>query len=172
MNEPSPSHRCEVLRATTPAEIQAVRALLEEYAADTGLDLCFQNFAAELAALPGDYGPPRGCLLLARHEAEWAGCVALRPLDANPHAIADATHSCEMKRLFVRARFRGRGLGRVLALAIIDAARALGYPQMKLDTLESLAASNVLYRSIGFEPIVAYCHNPFPDARFFGLLLV
>lgn len=164
------SKSCEILRAITATHIQAVRSLMEEYATDIGLDLCFQNFADELAALPGDYAAPHGCLLLARSEDQWAGCVALRPL---PDVTGDTGTSgcCEMKRLFVPARFRGRGLGRMLAQAIISQARAIGCKQMKLDTVEALTAANRLYRSLGFEPIAPYCHNPFADARFFGLSL-
>ena len=167
MNKQSAPDRCAIQRATTPTEVAAVRALLEEYAVDTGLDLCFQNFAAELDALPGDYAPPHGCLLLARCQMQWAGCVALRPL-----RDADSAHSCEMKRLFVPERFRGQGVGRALAQAVIAQARAIGYEQMKLDTVASLTASNRLYHSLGFESIPAYCHNPFPDARFYGLSLI
>ncbi|MDF2441683.1 MAG: hypothetical protein JWN98_2667 [Abditibacteriota bacterium] len=166
--------RCEIVHATSAAHIAVVRSLLQEYATETGLDLEFQNFAAELVALPGDYASPRGCLMLARYKNQWAGCVALRPLPTPDfRSIEDIStaNTCEMKRMFVPNRFRGRGLGRFLAEALIQEARALGYAYMKLDTIEALAAANHLYRSLGFHEIAPYRHNPLPAARFFELKL-
>src|ERR1051326_2331869 len=113
-------------QATTATEIQQARELFQEYEAGLGISLCFQNFAEELANLPGDYAPPRGRLLLAREFDQIIGCVALRP--AGPT-------TCEMKRLFVRPEYRDRGLGRVLVEAVIEEARKIGYTQMRLDTL-------------------------------------
>lgn len=123
----------------------AVVAMLREYEHGIGISLCFQKFDAEVAGLPGDYGPPRGAMLLARdpQTAALAGCVALRPVPAAPDV-------CEMKRLYVRPIARGAGLGRTLALAIIEEARGLGYRRICLDTLPTMEEAQALYRSLGF----------------------
>ena len=119
--------------------------LLREYEAGIGISLCFQNFAAELAGLPGDYAGPKGQLILARQAAaeELAGCVALRP-------VTDRPGMCEMKRLYVRESARGSGLGRLLAISAMAEARRIGYARMCLDTLPSMTAAQVLYRALGF----------------------
>src|SRR6266446_1429552 len=117
----------KLIQANTPQEIKIARELFEEYAAWLEISLCFQNFDQELAGLPGDYEPPDGRLLLALYEGELAGCVALHKLE---------TEICEMKRLYLRPKFRGKGLGRVLAENIISEARRIGYKRMRLDTVE------------------------------------
>jgi putative acetyltransferase len=143
--------------------MEPVRVLFHEYASSLGFDLCFQNFEQELAGLPGPYAPPSGCLLLATAEDEPAGCVALKEL-------ADGVS--EMKRLFVRSRYRGTGLGRTLAEQIIREARRLGYQAIRLDTIPSVMGSAVaLYHSLGFRDIPAYCFNPIPGALFMELQL-
>ena len=145
----------KILQAQTADEIEAVRALFREYQQFLGVDLCFQGFGEELAALPGCYAPPKGRLLLARDGAHAAGGVALRPLEDG---------ACEMKRLFVRPAYRGRGLGRRLAARIVSEATASGYAVMRLDTLDSLDGAMWLYESLGFRRRPPYYANPLPGA--------
>jgi ribosomal protein S18 acetylase RimI-like enzyme len=145
----------------TPALLGAARAILHEYAQGLGVDLCFQNFDAELAALPGEYAPPAGALLLAFVDDELAGCGAMRPLPE-----ADHPNACEMKRLYVRRAFRGFGLGRALAQALIDRATQAGYSTMLLDTLDDMQTARGLYESLGFEEIPPYYYNPIPGAHY------
>lgn len=142
-------------------ELQATRAIFEEYAAQLGIDLCFQHFDAELAGLPGDYAAPQGCLLLARAGDEIAGCCAMRPLES-----VDYPNACEMKRLYVRQKFRRTGLGRQLAEAVLDAARAAGYHSVLLDTLNDMEAARALYEDLGFKDIPPYYHNPVAGAHY------
>lgn len=128
-----------------------VHALFTEYAAWLNIDLEFQNFKHELADLPGVYGPPRGALLLAWIDDSVAGCVAMRPLE---------DEICEMKRLWVRPDFRGRGVGEALARAIMQRAAQSGYARMRLDTLPRMAAAQSIYAALGFRPIGPYYRNP------------
>lgn len=151
----------EIVSPAGPHELDAARTLFREYADSLAIDLAFQNFDAELAALPGDYGEPRGCLLIAKVDGTIAGCCALRPLDD-----VDYTGAAEMKRLFVRKAFRGFGLGRQLAESILDAARRAGYDSVLLDTLDDMEAARVLYGDLGFEEIPPYYHNPIPGAHY------
>ena len=163
------------------AAIDAVRKIFLDYAETLGVDLGFQNFDHELAVLPGDYAAPRGTLLLAlvRQEpnaegdpenalrlpdgrtAQVAGCCALRPLDS-----ADCPNAAEMKRLYVRPAFRGMGLGRQLADAILDAARHTGYSHVLLDTLDDMEAARTLYEELGFVEIPPYYHSPIAGSHY------
>jgi ribosomal protein S18 acetylase RimI-like enzyme len=152
----------ELVQAETPEQIEEVRRLLREYEASLGVSLCFQGFERELAKLPGEYAPPGGRLLLALEAGQAVGCVALRRLD---------DETCEMKRLYLRPGSRGRGAGRLLALAIIDEARKLGCNKMRLDTLPSMREAIALYESLGFKRIEPYYCNPVPGAVFMELKL-
>ncbi|HSQ23047.1 MAG TPA: GNAT family N-acetyltransferase [Pyrinomonadaceae bacterium] len=150
-------------QAKTSEQIEIARTLFREYSAWVEIDLCFQNFEEELAELPGDYAPPDGRLLLALHNAQAAGCVALRKIGEG---------ICEMKRLFVREAFRGHGLGRKLVETAIDEAKQIGYERMRLDTLPpKMNDAIALYRSFGFKEIAPYYNNPVPGAKFMELTL-
>ena len=139
-----------------------VRVLFEEYSALVAEALCFQNFDQELEALPGAYAPPSGALLIARDGSDAAGCVALRQLD---------TGTGEMKRMYVRERHRGSGLGRRLALAIIEEAKQRKFKRMVLDTLPKLETAIALYRDLGFRETGPYLAAPTPGAVCFELKL-
>ena len=151
----------ELLQAESTEQIAAVRALFVEYAAALAVDLCFQNFAAELAGLPGEYAPPGGALLLALVDGQPAGCVAMRALPD-----ADHTNACEMKRLFVPRAYRRFGLDRRLAQELMDRATQAGYSCMLLDTLDDMEAARGLYESLGFEEIAPYYFNPIAGAHY------
>ncbi|PZQ65506.1 MAG: GNAT family N-acetyltransferase [Variovorax paradoxus] len=161
-------------------ELAEARAIFREYAASLKVDLCFQNFDAELASLPGDYAEPRGTLLLALVEApataapsapalvrpdgrtlQVAGCCALRPLDT-----VDYANAAEMKRLYVRPGFRGLGLGRQLVEAVLDAARGAGYACVLLDTLDDMESARALYEDLGFVEVPPYYHNPIAGSHY------
>jgi len=157
----SPAGRPQI--AILPAradEMESVRGLFREYADWLQVDLCFQGFEAELAGLPGAYRPPGGGLWLAKDGERLAGVVALRPLDAD---------SGEMKRLWVRPAYRGLGLGRRLAVFVIDAARQAGYKRLCLDTLQQMSEAHALYRSLGFGDIASYYDNPLDGVRYMAL---
>jgi putative acetyltransferase len=151
----------ELLTPATPALLDEARAIFCEYADSLGVDLCFQNFGAELASLPGEYMAPRGALLLATVDGQVAGCGALRPLPE-----CDYANACEMKRLYVRPAFRRFGLGRLLAQALFDRGLQAGYSAMLLDTLDDMEAARGLYASLGFEEIPPYYFNPLPGAHY------
>jgi GNAT superfamily N-acetyltransferase len=145
------------------ADLAEARELIVEYARTLGDHVLYmQDFAEELAALPGAYAPPRGALLLARVGGAAAGCVALRPLGDD---------LCELKRMYVRPAYRGGGVGRSLVEAALAEARRLGYRRVCLDTLPSMAAAVALYRALGFAPIEPYGAVPIPDALYLGLEL-
>ena len=151
----------EIVRAHSSDDIENARSLFKDYAAWLEIDLCFQNFENELAELPGDYAPPTGRLLLALDNGQLAGCVALRRIGEGV---------CEMKRLFLRSQFRGKGLGRLLVEEIIRNAREMGYGRMLLDTLPpQMNDAITLYCSLGFKEIEPYYNNPVPGAKFMEL---
>jgi ribosomal protein S18 acetylase RimI-like enzyme len=160
---PSVVEAFDVRQAESPKQIAAIRELFLEYAQSLGFSLCFQSFDKELAGLPGDYAPPEGRLLLATYEGTLAGCVALHKLD---------TGICEMKRLYVRPQFRGKGLGRALAERIITDAQQIGYKQLRLDTVEPMMRAAVaMYRQLGFREIAPYRENPIAGALYMELTI-
>jgi ribosomal protein S18 acetylase RimI-like enzyme len=156
-----PAADIHLLTPDSPEALDTTRAVFCEYAQALGVDLCFQNFEAELAELPGDYAAPQGALLLAYVGTELAGCGALRPLVGTDYANA-----CEMKRLYVRPPFRRYGLGRALAQALLDAACQAGYTTVLLDTLDDMEAARELYASLGFQDIAPYYYNPLPGSHY------
>jgi len=152
----------KIIDAKKQVHYRKVRDLFLQYADSLDFDLEFQGFSRELATLPGSYAPPEGCILLAEASGRWAGCVALRPLEDK---------ICEMKRLYVRSEFRGRGIGRLLAISVIDRARAIGYEKMRLDTVPAMKEARTLYYSLDFRNINAYRYNPVDDASYMELQL-
>jgi putative acetyltransferase len=156
----------ELVEPATAPLLDATRELFREYAAQLGVDLCFQNFEAELASLPGDYAAPQGALLLATIDGEMAGCGALRALPD-----VDYANACEMKRVFVRPAFRRFGLGRLLVRALMDRGIQAGYSNLLLDTLDDMEAARGLYASLGFEEIAPYYFNPIPGAHYLRVSL-
>lgn len=149
-----------VAPARSSSDLDEVRVMFREYAELVAEALCFQDYDRELAALPGDYAPPGGELLIARDQAGALGCVGLRRHDAA---------SGEMKRMYVRDRGRGAGLGRKLAVSIIEEARKRNYQRLLLDTLPKLTTAIGLYRSLGFREIGPYLSCPTPGAICFEL---
>ncbi len=148
----------QIVEAVSGEQIELARGLFVEYQVWFGLTLCFQNFDEELASLPGDYAPPGGRLWLAFVDGELAGCIALKKLEDG---------ICEMKRLYVRDRFRGRRIGVSLIEKLIAEAKALGYKKLRLDTYPPKMGKAVsLYESYGFREIPPYYHNPYGETLF------
>ena len=150
-----------IAAAESPEDLARAGELFAEYGASLGAHVqCIQDFAAEVAGLPGAYAPPRGRLLLARAEGRAAGCVALRSLEEDDG---------ELKRLYVRPAYRGLRLGRALAEAALAEARRIGYRRVRLDTLPTMTAALALYRALGFRPVEPYGAAPIPGALYLGL---
>lgn len=153
----------KIVQAESTEDVEQARKLFREYEAWVGINLCFQNFEQEVAELPGRYAPPLGRLWLAFDDEELVGCIALRKIGEGV---------CEMKRLYLRLQARGRGIGRQLALRIVDEARGIGYERMRLDTLPGkMDGAIAIYRSLGFREIEAYYSNPVEDVLFMELVL-
>jgi len=156
-----PRPHIQILTPNSPELLATTRQIFTEYATQLGIDLCFQNFDAELACLPGEYSEPRGALLLALVDGEAAGCCGLRALDS-----VDYPNAAEMKRLYVRKAFRRFGLGRQMVEAMLDAARMAGYHSVLLDTLSDMESARALYAELGFVDIPPYYHNPVSGAHY------
>ena len=152
-----------IREAATATDIELARALFAEYAGWLNVDLCFQGFDEELRTLPGAYAPPQGRLLLAGHEADAFACIALRPL-------AQAAVG-EIKRLYVQPARRGEGWGGRLVAAVLAEARAIGYEELKLDTLNWMSAARALYEAVGFRSCAPYYANPLPGVVYLSLRL-
>ncbi len=153
----------KISQAQTTTQIEQARELFLEYAQSLGFSLCFQNFDKELAGLPGDYVPPDGRLLLLEHNGELAGCGALHRFDPT---------TGEMKRLYVRPKFRGLGLGRALTEHILAEAGSIGFRRIRLDTVPGTMDDAIaLYRRLGFREIAAYRENPIAEALYMELEL-
>jgi putative acetyltransferase len=150
-------------QASSSEQVEEARQLFREYAESLDFSLCFQGFDEELRTLPGAYSPPAGRLLLAQCEGRNAGCIALRQLESR---------ICEMKRLYVRPEYRGKGIGKLLVDGIIAEARGIGYERMRLDTVtSSMQDAIALYRRRGFREIDPYRANPIAGALYLELLL-
>jgi GNAT superfamily N-acetyltransferase len=160
---PTNSNSFDIKAARSTPELTATAALFRAYARSLEIDLAHQGFDAELAALPGVYGPPDGEILLAKRADHVLGCIALKPLA--PPRVA------EIKRLFVREQMRGIGVGKALVGAVIDTARALGYDEIKLDTLPQMQGAIALYKACGFAPIAPYGSHPYPGLLCLGKTL-
>ena len=177
------AQRFRIYPAESPSEIELIRELFLEYANSLGFSLCFQGFDQELAGLPGDYAPPEGRLLLAEYDGKVAGCGALHRVQSSESGVAGNVREtktgtgrgepvAEMKRLYLRPEFRGKGLGRALAERILQEARNIGYARLRLDTVEPVMKDAVaMYRKIGFQEIAPYCSNPIAGALYMELEL-
>jgi GNAT superfamily N-acetyltransferase len=156
----------EITQAESPQSIEFARALFIEYADWLKVDLCFQGFAQELATLPGAYAPPMGRLLLAGDNDSAFGCIGLRPLDSGVAPIVG-----EVKRLYVQPACRHGGWGRRLVEALLAQAKAIGYRELKLDTLDWMTEARHLYASQGFRQCAQYYANPLPGVVYMSRLL-
>jgi len=157
-----PTGVLEIADARTQADFAEARSLFEEYAAAVDLEVCFQNFSTELDGLRDIYGPPGGFLLIARAKGATVGSVGLRRFGSD---------ACEMKRLWVRPSARENDVGRRLATAVVEKARAMGYRRMLLDTHASMHAARNLYLSLGFREIAPYYPRPLDEITCYELLL-
>jgi len=152
----------DIVEAASAEQLAIVGDLLVEYARSLNVSLCFENLDKEVAGLPGPYARPSGRLLLAAEAGRIAGCGALKRVDDNV---------CEMKRLFLRPEFRGKGAGKAMTLRLLDEARSIGYKELRLDTLPSMKEAIALYRSLGFKEISPFRDLPAPGTLFMTISL-
>lgn len=156
----------EFITPQSPEELAETRSLFEEYATGLGVDLCFQDFEREVSSLPGKYKEPEGALLLAKYDSKFAGCCALRPLK-----VPDHPHAAEMKRLYVRPEFRGKGIAKGLVMRVLKKAKGAGCSCVLLDTLKTMEEAQSLYKRLGFQEIPPYYDNPLEGAKYLKLEL-
>lgn len=142
--------------------VDQAKALFQEYANTRKNDPALVDFSEEINGLPGEYAPPKGNIILAYCDGSLAGCVAVHKLNDD---------ICEMKRLYVSSKFRGRGLGRCLIMAILNQAEILGYTRMRLDSTPTMKTAQKLYKSIGFYEIPDYRSNPNKGTKYYELEL-
>ena len=160
--------------ASSTTDIAAVVACFKAYTEWLDLDLTFQDYAAELASLPGKYSPPAGALLLAKDTQtdQTLGCVAMRPIELSSEYKTTQRRNkrryCELKRLYVYPEARGRNVARLLIREVVERARQQKYDEVLLDTLETMKAAMNLYRSEGFVPIEPYYDNRLAGVVFFA----
>lgn len=152
----------EYIHVSENNEYEAAAKLFREYADWLNIDLCFQRFEEELLQLKTMYGPPGGGIILARADGEFAGCVAVRN-------IGEAI--CELKRMYVKAGYRNKGIGAALLHEALELATKYGYKKIRLDTLSNMTPAIHLYKANGFYEIAAYYHNPEDTAVYFEKLL-
>ena len=152
----------DIIKVVSKEHINIIRELFQEYADSLGFSLDFQNFDKELNSLPGDYAAPEGCLLLAYTGNQVVGCVGLRKISEG---------ICEMKRMYLREEYRGKGIGKKLANRIIQEARQIGYKRMRLDTISTMVEAIHLYKSMGFKEIEQYYYNPIEGTKYMELKL-
>ena len=152
----------QLIHPDSPYLWEAARTLVREYAASLNVNLDFQNFDDELQHFETEYALPGGAFLLARNEGKFVACGAIRRFSAS---------DCEMKRLYVRPTGRNLGIGRLLALALINEAKSLGYKRMLLDTLPTMQSAQSLYHSLGFRPTQPYRFNPIEGTSYLQLNL-
>jgi putative acetyltransferase len=140
-----------ITTAQTQADFENARQLFLEYANSLEVDLCFQNFQAELQAIDQQYNLPTGTLLLAFAGERAIGCVGVRQITPD---------SAELKRMYVQPEYRQHQIGRKLLTHALDAVQSLGYTSIRLDTLPSMTTAQHLYRTFGFNEITSYRMNP------------
>ena len=153
----------EIRPVSSETEIREAKRLLQEYADWLNMEMTYERIGKEIAEFPGEFGPPTGKFFLGLEGSAIVGSVAVRK--------REQPGVCEMKRLFVRPEFRGKGYGRILAERIIDEARELGYERMRLDTLPYMKEAIGLYKELGFVEIGQYTISPTNDAQYFELIL-
>jgi ribosomal protein S18 acetylase RimI-like enzyme len=159
------NNKIKIEPALSEIQLNHLRELLSEYGAMRNHDCALGDFQTELKELGKYYARPKSCLLIAYFDGNPVGCVAFRPLNID-------NKTCEMKRMYVRDKFKGKKIGKALAQEIMTWARESGYEKMKLDTHPSMKIAQKMYISLGFKEIPRYNHNPTKGIRFFEINLI